>query len=73
VADDFAAAVIAGRGQRVYCTLEAVEDVRGTRRDQLEGLVVLVAAASLSPTQNPVAKKFFLQSSNFQQSVEHKH
>src|SRR5262245_15267131 len=42
--DDLAAAVFAGGRQRMDGALEAVEDVRFPGRDQLERLVVLVAA-----------------------------
>src|SRR5262245_42546076 len=44
MADDFAAAMGAGRRQGVDCALETVECVRSARHDDLERLVVLVSA-----------------------------
>src|SRR5205085_10451837 len=42
--DDFATAMGAHGCELVNCTLEAVEDVRLARRDDLERLVVVIAA-----------------------------
>ena len=44
VADDPAAALLAGRRQRMDRALEAVKDVSSVAAQQLEGLVVVVAA-----------------------------
>jgi hypothetical protein len=44
VADDPAAAVRAGRGQRLYGALETIEYVRLTAQGNLEALVVVVSA-----------------------------
>jgi hypothetical protein len=45
VADDPDAAVLAGRGESVDCTLETIEGVRvATSHSHLEALVVLISA-----------------------------
>jgi hypothetical protein len=44
MADDSAFAVLANRGHRLDRTLEAVEDMTRTGRNNLEALVVIIAA-----------------------------
>jgi hypothetical protein len=44
MADDLAPAMFASRGQSVDRTLEAIEGVRATAHDHLEGFVVVIAA-----------------------------